>query len=31
VAPGVSWLGHLSGAVGGVVAALLFARRESPA
>lgn len=27
----VSWLGHLSGAVGGVLAALLFARRDDPA
>jgi membrane associated rhomboid family serine protease len=28
VAPGVSWLGHLAGAAGGVVAALLFAARR---
>ena len=30
VAPGISWLGHLCGAVSGVVAAFLFAPRRTP-
>ena len=29
VAPGVSWLAHLTGAIAGVVAAFLFARPET--